>query len=192
MKTVIAAALLLSLSACAPDWSPVEAPKANQVRYVEFRHQLADTGALEEFLARIDAGYGDRVTIVAEPWRAEPVAARLRRLGLAPVIRNGDKPELIVGRHIVTPPACPDWTSQPQADWTNRPPSQFGCATAANLGLMVADPGDLVQGRPAPLWDGDAATLAVQRYRTGKTKALLDSNAQSQGGGATTGGAGGQ
>jgi len=192
MKLTGAVVLVLTLAACAPDWSPVESPKANQVRYVEFRHKLADGAALDEFLARIDAGYGDRATIVADARRAEPVAARLRRLGLAPVVRSGDTPELIVGRHIVTPPACPNWTSMPAADWTNRPPSQFGCATAANLGLMVADPGDLVQGRAAPLWDGEAATLGVQRYRAGKTRPLQDSNAQTQGGGATTGNAGGQ
>jgi pilus assembly protein CpaD len=81
----------------------------------------------------------------------------------------------------VTPPDCPDWTRSGAADFTTQAATNFGCATTTNLGLMVADPGDLVRGRPAPSADGEAATLGVQRYRTGKTLKLLDSDTQGGG-----------
>jgi type IV pilus biogenesis protein CpaD/CtpE len=37
---------------------------------------------------------------------------------------------------------------------------------------MVADPRDLVIGRPLGPQDADAASLAIQRYREGKTSPL--------------------
>ena len=54
-------------------------------------------------------------------------------------------------RYVVTVPPCPDW-SKPAAgagDFTNTSSSNFGCAAAVNLGLMVATPADLVEARPA-------------------------------------------
>jgi type IV pilus biogenesis protein CpaD/CtpE len=191
MKAVLALIALLSLAACAPEWTPAESPKANRVQYVEFRHPLTDPAGLEAFLSRIDVGYGDRAMLIGDPARTAATAQRLRRIGL-PVsvqngsVQNGATAELIIGRHVVTPPNCPDWTRDPATEFANRPGSQFGCATATNLGLMVANPGDLIAGRAAPLADGEAATLGIQRYREGKTKPLLDNGSQQQG--STTGG----
>jgi pilus assembly protein CpaD len=69
-----------------------------------------------------------------------------------------------VGRYAVTLPPCPNW-SQPRAnDFTNALPSNFGCATATNLGLMVASPGDLTSGRQLGLASGKRAAAAVDRY----------------------------
>ena len=75
--------------------------------------------------------------IVAEPGalleRAAPMQAVIRR-----------------ERYVVTLPPCPDW-SKPAAgagDFTNTASSNFGCADAVNLGLMVATPADLV-GSPS-------------------------------------------
>ena len=56
-------------------------------------------------------------------------------------------------RYLVTLPPCPDW-SKPAAgagDFTNTASSNFGCATAVNLGLTVAQPADLVEARPVGL-----------------------------------------
>ena len=74
--------------------------------------------------------------IVASP------AAGARRRPMRPSIRRD--------RYLVTLPPCPNW-SKPAAgagDFTNTPSSNFGCAAAVNLGLMVANPADLV-GSPS-------------------------------------------
>ena len=41
----------------------------------------------------------------------------------------------------------------------------FGCSTAHNLGVMVADPADLARGRPLDPADAERAGISVQRYR---------------------------
>ena len=72
---------------------------------------------------------------------------------------------VVVGRYVVTTPSCPDWTKPATGDPANRVSSNFGCATTTNLGLMVADPGDLIRGRPEGPADAATATGAVRRYR---------------------------
>jgi type IV pilus biogenesis protein CpaD/CtpE len=58
-----------------------------------------------------------------------------------------DSAEFRLDRHLVTLPRCPNWGSESQ-NWSNRPSSNFGCANTTNLGLMIANPADLVGGRP--------------------------------------------
>ena len=75
------------------------------------------------------------------------------------------------GRSIVLPPSCADWSQPSASNPANHPTGALGCANAFNLGLMVAEPGDLVRGREAGAADGEAATLAIQRYRKGEIRA---------------------
>lgn len=84
-------------------------------------------------------------------------------------------------RYVATPPSCPDWSKRSETDHDNLPPSNFGCATERNLGVMLADPADLVRGRDHAGQDGDASTLGIQRYRAGKTTPLQAPNTQSSG-----------
>ena len=51
------------------------------------------------------------------------------------------------GEEVVLP-GCPDWSRDPGYDPRNLPLSNLGCANAVNLGLMVADPGDLATRTP--------------------------------------------
>jgi pilus assembly protein CpaD len=76
--------------------------------------------------------------------------------------------ELLLERYLVTLPACPDWSRESGTDFANLPHSNFGCATQANLGLMVADPRDLVRGRTLGPADGVQEAEGIVRYRTGK------------------------
>lgn len=78
---------------------------------------------------------------------------------------------LVIKRYVVTLPGCPDWSGE-RTTYNNTPTSNWGCATASNLGLMVAEPGDLVVGRDAGNMDGDYATLSISNYRKGETRAL--------------------
>ena len=84
---------------------------------------------------------------------------------------------VVVERYVVTPPDCPDWTKSPNGDHENAVTSNFGCANVTNLGLMVADPRDLVVGRDLGPADADYTSLAIQRYRAGKTAPLPGASA---------------
>ena len=78
----------------------------------------------------------------------------------------------MLGRFIVVPPDCPDWSKPADSDPANRSSSNLGCATAVNLGLMVADPEDLVRGhRPGPS-DGAYGARLYRDYRDGKQTAM--------------------
>lgn len=86
---------------------------------------------------------------------------------------------VVVRRYVVRLPACPDWTASVWDNYDNQPHSNWGCATAVNLGLMVANPRDLIEGRAAPVADGELQALAIERYRRGETKELIRDNASS-------------
>ena len=109
------------------------------------------------------------------------VSAYLSHLSLTPKPQDGDfgfetakndTVDVVVRRYVVTLPACPDFTDAPGRTWNNTVSRNWGCANAINLGMMVANPGDLVRGRPGTRRDGEFAVLAIQRYRTGETKKL--------------------
>lgn len=83
-----------------------------------------------------------------------------------------DEVNLTVRRYLVTVPGCPDFTLRAGRSFDNQPNSNWGCATATNFGLMVAEPKDIVEGRGETRGDGEALVLGVQRYRAGQTRAL--------------------
>ncbi len=84
------------------------------------------------------------------------------------VWRQNRRVELVLERYLVTLPACPDWSRESGTDFANLPHSNFGCATQSNLGLMVAEPRDLVRGRTLGPADGIQQAEGIVRYRTGK------------------------
>jgi pilus biogenesis lipoprotein CpaD len=102
--------------------------------------------------------YGEAVPAVPS---SGPAAWRLNR-----------RVELVFERYLVTLPACPDWSRQSGTDFSNQPHSNFGCATQTNLGLMVAEPKDLVRGRTLAPADGVHQAEGIVRYRTGKVVEL--------------------
>lgn len=82
--------------------------------------------------------------------------------------------EVILERYVVTPPACPDWSRRSGLDYANQPHSNFGCATEANLGLMIANPRDLVRGRKLGPADGVHQAAGIVRYRQGELPELQE------------------
>lgn len=125
--------------------------------------------------------------------RAETVAAMLRSAGIDPVsitlaplgerlasASQDDVPglardrqlEVLVSTSDVVLPGCPDWSRDPGYDPRNEAMSNLGCANAFNLGLMVADPADLVTGAPTMPADATREAEAILRYRTDKVKQL--------------------
>ena len=123
----------------------------------------------------------DRVTVAAaggpllRQQRIDMVSRELVQYGIvataSPLVGvPRDRAIIEVGRYLVTLPACPNWSQDPASDFTNAKSSNFGCATAINLGLMVASPADLVSERELAQADGTPAVSAVTRYLTDKVK----------------------
>ena len=124
--------------------------------------------SVETFLAEV--GVGDLVRATAAFGEKAPAAP-----GTGPdAWRQNRRVELILERHLVTLPACPDWSRRSGLDFDNQPLSNLGCATQTNLGLMVAEPRDLVQGRSLGSADGIHQAEGVVRYRNGKVVELQD------------------
>ena len=184
--------LSLMLSACATDYSKSEAPNNLLVDGAETRvdlafapgsarlvranviHELVNTG-------RIRAA--DRITVAASgppglaEQRAAAISRELLRYGIvaeASPLQTAPPNHAIlgIGRYAVTLPPCPNWSSPPNAEYTNAHNSNWGCAAATNLGLMVASPADLVDGRTLGPAEGMPATTAVQNYLNNKFKPL--------------------
>lgn len=194
------------------DFSNVPEARAPRADLVQYGHDVAFAAGearltngqrqrLDSFLARLEAGYGDRFYVVAGRGRRgapKQAAARLgerrrqavmaflelRRLRVLPLRIEfgidapvGEAVKVIVRRYVVTLPGCPDWTGRPGISYDNTPPSNFGCATAVNFGLMVADPGDIVAGRHPGLMDGEFVARSIERYRKGETTPLKGDDA---------------
>jgi pilus assembly protein CpaD len=94
--------------------------------------------------------------------------------------RENRRVEVVLERYLVTLPPCPDWSRESGTDFANLPHSNFGCATQSNLGLMVAEPRDLVRGRTLGPADGIHQAEGIVRYRTGKVVELEDERTSEQ------------
>jgi pilus assembly protein CpaD len=188
----------LMLAGCnpeAPAWSPADtSPKPLKVDYVKLQHPAAfapgsaklAAGEPEKLAAFLDnAQVTSEDHVYLEPASGDALAAQrigqlahqLSQHGIGattlPPAAEGVAPNqllVLVERYVVTPPNCPDWSKDPVSNHDNTPPSNFGCATVTNLGLMVADPRDLVIGRKLGPEVGDPALYAIERYQAGKPK----------------------
>jgi pilus assembly protein CpaD len=194
----------LAFTGCAPQtsqWSTVEAPKENKISLVRFSHRVQfrtnedrmsppEASRLAAFMRDYDVGYGDQILLLPGDGplaqrRQEAVASAFARAGLR-VVRDvrieqvsvpANELRVVVGRHVVTPPTCPNWSKRPDEDFGNTPSSHIGCATATNLGLMVANPSDLVTGQPTSPADGQLNAFRVESYRNGVYPNLLRGDA---------------
>jgi pilus assembly protein CpaD len=202
-KHLLASAILglgFTAAGCAPQtsqWSTVEAPKENKVSLVRFSHSVqfrpnddrmnaSETTRLAGFLRDQNVAYGDQILLLPGDGplaqrRQEAVATVFRRGGLR-VLRDiqiegvaldPNEVRIMVARHVVTPPPCPNWSKRPDEDFGNTPSSHIGCTTATNLGQMVANPSDLLSGEPTSPADGELSAFRVESYRKGLYPSLL-------------------
>lgn len=189
---------MIAGSACTPTksyWSEAPAKKENRVEAVRLLHDVrfpsgvqltpAEMAQLDGFLTRHDIGYGDRVYLLTDAKAVNDAGTQrvtavqkymsahgIKAAGLPSPEAQPGLVRVVVNRHVVIPPNCPDWSKPGGADYSNTPLSNLGCSNTANLGLMVADPSELIQGRDAGYTDAEAAVLGIQRYRTGKPTQL--------------------
>jgi pilus assembly protein CpaD len=141
----------------------------------------------------------DRVQIAAAgpprlaEQRVAAVSSELLRYGIVATTLPIDtvspnRAVVSIGRYAVTTPDCPNWSQSLRWEFTNAFTSNYGCANATNLGLMVASPADLASGRPFTGIDGQPAVSAVQRYLTDRVKPPPAITASPFGGGGGGGG----
>lgn len=156
----------------------------------------ADRVSLASFLAENGINRGAQVAlsvVAADPAtgiraanRLQAVSETLNRMGVATVVQaspadqggsvvlgQADDIAVVAYSLAVLPQECPGYTTPVQIDESNRPVPAWGCSNAANLGMMVANPEDLVQGRTLAPADGEGAVLSIQRYRSGTTTPLV-------------------
>ncbi len=80
---------------------------------------------------------------------------------------SSDVVTLSYERYEAVLPTCGDWSAPPSYNPYNDVSSNFGCALQRDIGLMAADPADLVRARPAAPIDAQNASRVIQKYRAG-------------------------
>lgn len=186
-------------------WTSVEAPNRLQVDWrsesfvASFQPGAAELGADERAkLARfLDASLrtGDERITLSPPTDLDRAlttrridhlrqivasAAPRRPVTVAPIADGrlgAGSAMVVVGRYVVSTPSCPNWRKPSGIDSANQPSSNFGCANETNLGLMVADPADLVVGHELDRAEAEAMQHGIRRYRDNKVPALPKDNA---------------
>ncbi len=145
---------------------------------------------LDIFMMKSNVSYGDEISIdlplqrdgslteqnqkkmsyLAELFkkRGLRLSAEVTPYGLSP---DQDQARLLISRYVVTPPRCGNWTAS-NDNFTNAATSGFGCSNQANLGLMVANPRDLIIGETNNVPDTESAAKAVHTYRIKKPTKL--------------------
>ena len=177
------------------EWSAAEAPRQLRVDFQRLTHTASfapsatrlaqkEQESLSAFLQAAQVTTDDPVYLEAASdkmgaSRVSAIARELTRRGYsvatlpaAPDAVPANAMLVVVERYVVTPPDCPNFTKSESDDHENAHSSNFGCANLSNLGLMVADPRDLVIARQLGPADAAAASLAIQRYRSGQTSPL--------------------
>lgn len=122
-------------------------------------------GFLRDYVAR---GHG---AVVVETHYPEKARAMLTSRGL----RNGEMTFINTkdaGRTMilsfstnrVIAPKCGDWSSSSGFNPSNKIHSNYGCAFQRNIGLMVDNPGDLIQAQPMAARPASNSDLAIENY----------------------------
>jgi len=193
---IVALASTLLLGACAPvtEYSASEASKDigldSSTTQIDLRFSPStahlspgDAARLREMAAGGAIGPSDRVFVAASGaqslagQRIGTVAAQLLPYGIvATPAQLAQLPPnyaiVEITRTLVTLPPCPNWSKPSASDFGNQPSSNHGCATAVNLGMMVANPTDLASGTKLGSAAGQPAVAAVSRYLNDKVTPL--------------------
>lgn len=196
-RTTLLVALAAVVAGCAQtvaDWTPAATPNELQVRWVTHEHSISFGGqaslltnqearSLDRFLSDIDLRPSDRLFVDVGPQSGEVVAdsrigvinQQLRHHipGARAMAITGEKGSasdirLIVGRYVVLPPNCPNFSRPTASNPGNYADSNLGCSTQRNLGLMLADPGDLLRGRTLAPGDAHMLTKTYRESRDGE------------------------
>lgn len=204
-RLVLAVAALALVAACtepvAPDYRQKYAVSAYPTTVVLGVHVAGtrvafvddeDTSFTKTVAGYLDGGHGP-LTISAPrvaggrlPSTLAAVRMRLLAAGVPPAdiqetMTAQGSPDVVTlsyQRYEAVVPTCGDWTSSLSYDPYNTVSSGFGCAVQRDIGLMAADPADLVRARPTAPSDGQNASRVIQKYRAGLPTAATPNPAQ--------------
>lgn len=187
------------------NWRQIPERPENRVEVVQIQHTAAfqiqaalldeaERGRLFNFISQGGLGPSDQIVVqvpVEASGARDPVTAarvdylanEFARMGLplrsSDVVHSGkagNQLTVFVERAMVIPPDCE--SAQP---WiAHRPQTAAGCAYTAAMGMMVADPRDLVKGRTLGPADADTAARAVFGYRNPEQRKQDDGGLQKE------------
>lgn len=184
--------LVIAMSACTTPpgievserAKPMKIDHVSRVVPINVQSPLRPADALA--LRRAVSGFGPAEAVhasVAVPTGTSPAArASLRRnlveSGVPPtnivfVGADAGGGEVILHRHVVTPPECRNFSVDLNRSSQENPRLQNGCTNERNLTLMIEDPRDLERGRTIGPADAEHAANGVERYRSDDIKELL-------------------
>lgn len=69
--------------------------------------------------------------------------------------------------NVAQVPNCGDWSEATAFDPTNSPVKDFGCSNRRNIGLIVADPGDMIQSQPMSGHGAARSDTVLDSYNSG-------------------------
>ena len=136
----------------------------------------ASEQALAAWFGTLGLRYGDRVYVDGSQsaYARDDVARIAGRYGLlladgAPVTQGSIEAgnvRIVVSRAHASMPGCPHWEGESHGNPANETMPNFGCSVNGNLAAMVANPEDLIHGRPgAATVDARTSARAVRSYR---------------------------
>lgn len=207
LVSVVMAGLIVASCSGSANYADGEVQKRNLVQMVRMAFTIsfaADSPSLsaEEierldiFMMRSNVSYGDELSMdfplnrdghlsEQDKKRMSFLSGLLKKRGLrlsAQVTPYGMSPaanqaRFLISRYVVTPPQCGDWSQPSTANYSNTTLRNYGCAIQAQLGLMVANPRDLIIGVSSARTDTERAAGAVLTYRT-STATSISSGAE--------------
>ena len=127
------------------------------------------SGQLDIFVAGELVGQAE--ALEKGKWIVDHAMARgLRRDEVALMVDTEASGQVLISyvTHVVTVPECRNWYYESSHDLLNRSHPNYGCAMQRNIGLMIANPADLVEPRMAQSRDAVRDNLVIQRYRAGE------------------------
>jgi len=156
-----------------PDANRVTRPEAVKLLAFLNLHARAARYTIFVFAEMSDDGtLGGGSDVVREFLHDRGFNTRMIGLPMKSEQTRSDMVRVQVRRYTVTLPGCPDWTSNPTSTRDNIPHSNWGCANAANLGRMLADPADLTRGRRPDAANAELLSKRIRDYQKGETKPL--------------------
>ena len=127
------------------------------------------SGQLEIFVP--GAGSGQAEALDKGKWIVDHAMARgLRRDEVALMVDTEASGQVLVSyvTYVTTLPECGDWSKESSHDLLNTAHPSYGCALQYDVGLVIANPADLVEPRMAQSRDVVRDNLVVQLYRAGE------------------------
>ncbi len=127
----------------------------SEKRILDVKRELLRHGVPDDLISTDDLDTGCR-----------PASDKTARSGI----------EILIERYVVIPPSCSDFSQNIGDARQSAHSSNFGCAVEADLGMMVANPRDLLRGRERDPYVGIVLANGVRRYRDGVITPLLQSS----------------